>query len=263
MLMLRARKNILVGDTRQLPPHTWKAMQEALHSPRTLTSAKPQLRRRRQRPIRSQISALGSTPQEREAADEETLFGHFTEHLSGTRMRRLCIPSTGCSRRIGELVSHCFYRRHRRTEPRPQKNPIDPRVHPHSRGTSVCGSWISRAFPEGRQEHACVSRKVDHIRRELRALQGATSKAVHRSPTDLSAWRRCHHARNAAQARRLTQTHRSHPVPGSERAYRDRRPLPRRRGPSSDPQHGGDHQGGIPENPEPDQRRDQPRPGTS
>jgi ATP-dependent RNA/DNA helicase IGHMBP2 len=201
MLMLRAQKNILVGDTRQLPPHTWKAMQEALHSPHKLTSANPNFAEEAEA-IRSQISALGSTPQEREAADEETLFGHFTEHLTGTEHEATLHTQYRMLPPIGELVSHCFYSdigglNHGR------KNPIDPRVTAFTQDVRV--RLVDIPGPSQKEGKSTLRvAEVDHIRRELRALQ----EHVEGVPPPPKAPERLGVAvitPYAAQARRLTQ----------------------------------------------------------
>ena len=41
MLVLRSRKSILVGDSRQLPPHIWDPMRDVLRKPTQLTSGNP------------------------------------------------------------------------------------------------------------------------------------------------------------------------------------------------------------------------------
>ena len=84
MVVLRASKSILVGDSRQLPPHPWGPMQAVLYDPDTLTTRDPD-RAAEADELRAAIRALGSTPQQREAAGQETLFDHFAVSLRPTK----------------------------------------------------------------------------------------------------------------------------------------------------------------------------------
>jgi hypothetical protein len=170
MVVLRARKSILVGDSRQLPPHPWDPMQAVLHEPSALTARNPD-RAAEADELRAAVQALGSTPEQREAAGQETLFDHFAEHLWGTEhevsldMQYRMLPP------IGELVSDVFYGdigglRNCRTKP------IDPRVAAFAGG--VCVKLVDipgqeEKGPDGKSKLRPA--EVDHIRTELRAIQ--------------------------------------------------------------------------------------------
>ncbi|HEY7933599.1 MAG TPA: AAA domain-containing protein [Solirubrobacteraceae bacterium] len=175
-VMLRARKTILVGDTRQLPPHIWRPMREALRKPHTLKSKNPNHDQETSE-IREMIQALGSTEKEREAADAHTLFAHFAERLHGTAHETTLPRQYRMLPEIGELVSHAFYQdigglEHGREEP------IDPRV------AAFAGDVRVRLLDlPGREQHERKSAmripEVDYIRRELKALnQTAASVAA-------------------------------------------------------------------------------------
>lgn len=124
-LMLRARKSILVGDDRQLPPHVWEPMRTVLSDPTKLTTTNEH-RAAQASAIRQEIAALGATPAERRKADETTLFDHFAKHLRGTPHETRLDTQYRMVAPIGELVSEVFYRdtgglrhgRERRVDPR-------------------------------------------------------------------------------------------------------------------------------------------------
>jgi ATP-dependent RNA/DNA helicase IGHMBP2 len=167
MLTLRARKSILVGDSRQLPPHTWNPVRTVLHKPHTLTTGNTH-HADEAKLIRASIEALGATPEERVAADQETLFDHFAEHLHGTPHEATLSTQYRMLAPIGELVSQVFYGdigglHHRR------ETPIDPRV------AAFAGDVRVRLVDlPGKEQHEGRSAlrlpEVDHVRRELRAL---------------------------------------------------------------------------------------------
>ena len=255
MLMLRAQKSIFVGDTRQLPPHTWNAMQDALRNPGKLTTAND-LGSEELEEIRSQINALGRTSEEREAADRETLFGHFAEHLAGTSTRRRCTPSTGWSRRSGSS-SASVLQRYRRARPRRERRSIP--VCRRSLARSACGSSTPRTLPEGRYEHAQGRRGRPHPPGTPRAAGAHRGRPATTQRTRAPRRRRHHPIRCAGTP--------AHPAPRHD-------PVPRlsvrigivdRFQGDEDQvvilQHRGDDRRGFPEDTEPDQRRDQPRPG--
>jgi superfamily I DNA and/or RNA helicase len=170
MVVLRASKSILVGDSRQLPPHPWGPMQAVLYDPDTLTTRDPD-RAAEADELRAAIRALGSTPQQREAAGQETLFDHFavslrpTKHELTLNMQYRMLPP------IGELVSEVFYNdigglQHRR------KKPIDPRVSAYAGEVRVKLVDIpgqEERGPDGKSKLRPA--EVEYIRTELRAIQ--------------------------------------------------------------------------------------------
>lgn len=201
MLMLRAQKSIFVGDTRQLPPHTWNAMQDALRNPGKLTTAND-LGSEELEEIRSQINALGRTSEEREAADRETLFGHFAEHLTGTQHEATLHTQYRMLPPIGELVSRCFYSDIGGLDHQRQR-PVDPRVQAFAGQVRVrLVDLPGRSQKEGTSTLRVA--EVDHIRRELRALQEhvAGVPPLPKGPERLGV---AVITPYAAQARRLTQ----------------------------------------------------------
>jgi hypothetical protein len=173
MIMLRSRKSILVGDSRQLPPHIWDPMREVLRKPERLQTTNPN-RTGEAEEIRGAIEALGSGPQEREQADQETLFDHFAARLQGTPHEAALSTQYRMLPAIGEIVSHVFYSdigglRHGR------RQPIDPRVEAFAGQTRVKLIDIpGREEHDGKSKHR--SAEVDHIRKELDALQKAAAR---------------------------------------------------------------------------------------
>jgi hypothetical protein len=126
MVALRSHKTIYVGDTRQLPPNLWKPMETVVRDPAQLTTENPHLQDRA-RQMREAIGKLGSTPDERVAADEQTLLAHFTLALRGTAHEVTLNTQYRMLPEIGQLVGQVFYGdigglRHAR------EKPIDPRV---------------------------------------------------------------------------------------------------------------------------------------
>ncbi len=168
MLMLRAQKSLLFGDTRQLPPHVWEPMRTVLRDPSKLTTSNEH-RAAQVIDIREQIAALGATPAERQATDEQTLLTHFAEHLHGTDHVATLDTQYRMLAPIGELVSQVFYGdlgglRHAR------KRPVDPRVASFAQDTRVHLIDIpGRERYDGKSKHRPV--EVEHVRGELRALQ--------------------------------------------------------------------------------------------
>ncbi|MGH2833118.1 MAG: DEAD/DEAH box helicase [Solirubrobacteraceae bacterium] len=172
MVALRSHRTIFVGDTRQLPPHVWNPMQTVLREPHKLTTSNAHLTERAQE-IRQQIENLGSTPDERQAADEETLFGHFARRLRGTRHEATLHTQYRMLPEIGELVSNVFYSDIGGLE-HGRKPPIDPRVRAYAGDTRVKLIDIPGAEEkEGKSKHRGA--EVEHIRRELRALNDHAS----------------------------------------------------------------------------------------
>jgi hypothetical protein len=167
MLMLRARKSILVGDTRQLPPHVWEPMRTVLRDPGKLTTSNEH-RAAQAREIREEIEALGATPAERQTADEHTLLTHFADHLQGTEHVAALDTQYRMVEPIGELVSEVFYGdtgglRHGR------QRPVDPRVASFANARVRLIDIPGRERYDGRSKHRPV--EVEQVRKELRALQ--------------------------------------------------------------------------------------------
>jgi ATP-dependent RNA/DNA helicase IGHMBP2 len=109
MLMLRSRRSVLIGDSRQLPPHVWGALGDALRDPRAIKSRDPG-RAGDARRLAKAALALGETPVERVVAAEETLFDHFAGHLEDTAHETTLSTQYRMVPAIGELVSEVFYR---------------------------------------------------------------------------------------------------------------------------------------------------------
>jgi hypothetical protein len=170
MVALRSHKTILVGDTRQLPPHIWDPMQTVLYDPQKLTTENPH-HEDKAAEMRRAIERLGSTPQERQAADEETLFAHFAEALHGSEHEVTLNTQYRMLPPIGQLVSEVFYAdigglNHGR------QTPIDPRVQAYAGDIRVKLIDIpgrEEQGPEGRSKQR--TSEVAYIRRELKALQ--------------------------------------------------------------------------------------------
>jgi ATP-dependent RNA/DNA helicase IGHMBP2 len=172
MIALRARKCILVGDTRQLPPHIWDPMRTMLRKPAELQSHNPH-RKDQARQIRRKIEALGNTPRQREQADQETLFEHFARHLQGTASEATLNTQYRMLPQIGELIGQVFYKdlgglKHGRDRP------VDPRVDAFAKGTRVKLIDIP-----GRERYEGKSKlrdaEIAHVRKELAVLQEAAA----------------------------------------------------------------------------------------
>ena len=190
MVLSRADKSILVGDSRQLPPHPWEPIRAVLRDPDTLSSRDPS-RAVEAKELRAAVHTLGSTPDEREAADRETLFDRFAEHLAGDRARRHAdnavpdAPADRRARRPGLL------RRHRRlaTSPaaphRPARSgvrgghPRQARRYPRTRATGRRGQ--EQAAPRRDRPHPQGTARDPTARRE----HGSTT----RRPGATSGWR--------------------------------------------------------------------------
>ncbi len=176
MIALRAQKTVLVGDSRQLPPHIWDPMRDVLRSPSKLQTQNP-AREDEAKELRAAIEALGSTSQERERADQQTLFDHFADRLKGTEHEAALSTQYRMLPEIGEIVSEVFYTdigglRHGR------RKPIDPRVQAFAGATRARLIDIpGREEYDGKSKHR--SAEVDHIQQELAALQEA---AAHTGP---------------------------------------------------------------------------------
>jgi ATP-dependent RNA/DNA helicase IGHMBP2 len=170
MILLRSEKGILVGDSRQLPPHIWDPMRAVLREPEELTTSNPK-RAGEASELRAAIEALGGTPQERERADQQTLFDHFTEHLEGTGSETTLSTQYRMLPEIGELVGQVFYGdigglNHGRTRP------VDPRVQAFVGQTRVRLIDIpgqEEKGPDGKSKQRIG--EVDYVRGELKALQ--------------------------------------------------------------------------------------------
>ena len=167
-LMLRARKNILVGDGRQLPPHVWEPMRTVLRDPSKLTTTNEH-RAAQAKVIREEIAALGASAAERQQADETTLFDHLAKHLHGTPHEARLDTQYRMVAPIGELVSEVFYAdtgglRHGR------QRPVDPRVAAFAKDSRVRLTDIpGKERYEGKSKHRPA--EVEHIRAQLRTLQ--------------------------------------------------------------------------------------------
>jgi ATP-dependent RNA/DNA helicase IGHMBP2 len=176
MILLRAKNGVLVGDSRQLPPHVWDPMRTVLREPEQLRTANRD-RTGEAQELRAAIEALGSTPQAREQADQQTLFDHFSERLHGTQNEATLSTQYRMLPEIGELVGDVFYSdfgglRHGRARP------ADPRVEAFAGQTRVRLIDIpGQEEYDGKSKHRGA--EVGHVRRELQALQEA---AAHTAP---------------------------------------------------------------------------------
>jgi AAA domain len=167
MVALRCHKTIYVGDTRQLPPNIWSPMETVLRDPGELTTENPHYEETAQR-MREAIEDLGPTPQERVAADEQTLLAHFSDRLTGTEHQVSLNTQYRMLPPIGQLVSDVFYSdigglQHAR------RKPIDPRV------TAFAGEVRVKLIDipgeeelEGTSKHRGA--EIERIRRELQSL---------------------------------------------------------------------------------------------
>lgn len=199
MIVLRARKSILVGDSRQLPPHIWNPMRDVLRKPAELQSHNPH-RKDQARHMRAKIQALGDTPRAREQAGEETLFEHYARHLQGTACEATLSTQYRMLPEIGELIGEVFYKdlgglKHGR------KQPVDPRVDAFAKGTRV-----KLIDVPGRERYEGTSKlrdaEITHVRKQLAALQEAAA-ATGPSPTARQRLGVAVITPYAAQARRL------------------------------------------------------------
>ena len=173
MAMVRARKSILVGDSRQLPPHVWDPLREVLRQPEQLQTTNP-AREGEANELRAQIQTLGDTPDARERAGQETLFDHFSQRLRGTSSEATLHTQYRMAPEIGELVSRVFYTdagglRHGR------ETAVDPRVQAFAQGTRV--KLVDVRGPEQREGKSKYrAAEVAHIRKELQSLQEHAAK---------------------------------------------------------------------------------------
>lgn len=171
-VMHRSPKSILIGDSRQLPPHVWHALRRALREPETVTTSDTR-RERRAGKLGADVRRLASTPSERDAFGEETMLDHFGDRLSGSEHERTLTTQYRMVPAIGELISEVFYDG-RLEHARPQDlDDRDPRV------TSFAGRTQVRLLDiPGRQQRASAtsssnmrSEELVHIRSQLAALQ--------------------------------------------------------------------------------------------
>jgi ATP-dependent RNA/DNA helicase IGHMBP2 len=172
MLMLRSRRSILIGDSRQLPPHVWGALGDALRDPSTIKS-KNHASANDARRLAKAARALGKTPLERVGAAEETLFDHFAKQLEETEHETTLTTQYRMVPAIGELVSEVFYRgalKHGRPANLADR---DPRVSDFARATEVRLLDIPgrqrREHPDSRSN--VRDEEIERIARELAGLQ--------------------------------------------------------------------------------------------
>jgi AAA domain len=171
MLMLGARKSILIGDSRQLPPFVWKPLREALRNPERIASKNPELDERAAKLTR-QAREMGETAQERMSRAEETLFDHFAAHLQGTPHETTLNTQYRMAPAIGELVSEVFYAGQLRHGRSANLSDRDPRV------VSFAGDAQVRLIdvPGRQRSESSKSRsnlreeEIDCIREQLSAL---------------------------------------------------------------------------------------------
>ena len=172
MIALRSSKNVMVGDSRQLPPHIWDPMRTVLRKPSELHTHDPE-REDEAKAMRERVWALGETPQARERADQETLFEHYAARLHGTASETTLRTQYRMLPEIGELIGSVFYRnigglKHGR------KRGVDPRIEAFAKGTRV-----KLIDVPGREQYEGKSKRRDaeisHIRHELRTLQEAAA----------------------------------------------------------------------------------------
>jgi ATP-dependent RNA/DNA helicase IGHMBP2 len=172
MLMLRSRKSILVGDSRQLPPHVWSVLSDALRKPATITSADPD-RARQASQLAATAGRFAKMPQERARVAEETLFDHFAGHLHASEHETTLTTQYRMVPAIGELVSEVFYAGALRHGRPADLSDRDPRVSSFASGTQVRLFDIAgRQRREGQQSKSNLrDEEIDHIRGELAGLQ--------------------------------------------------------------------------------------------
>jgi ATP-dependent RNA/DNA helicase IGHMBP2 len=172
MLMLRSRKSVLIGDSRQLPPHVWGALGDALRDPATITSKDPKRAPQAKR-LASSARKLGKTPEQRARAAEETLFEHFARELDGSQHETTLTTQYRMVPAIGELVSETFYGG-ALTHGRPADlSDRDPRVGAFARDTQVRLLDIpGRQRRESRESKSNLrDEEIDQITAELARLQ--------------------------------------------------------------------------------------------
>lgn len=171
-IALRSRRMVMVGDSRQLPPHVWDPMREVLRKPADLKSENRH-RQDQAAALRKKARALGDTREQREQADQETLFDHYAKHLKDTRSAARLTTQYRMVPEIGELIGEVFYwdiggLQHGR------KTPVDPRVQAYAKGTRVRIVDIP-----GREQYEGKSKRRDaeiaYIRTELKTLQEAAA----------------------------------------------------------------------------------------
>jgi superfamily I DNA and/or RNA helicase len=173
MLALRSKKSILVGDSRQLPPHIWDPMRTVLRQPNQLQTTNKD-RAQQAGELRAAIGALGSTPQQREQADQQTLFDHLAERLQGTPSEATLSTQYRMLPEIGELIGHVFYSDIGGLE-HGRERPVDPRVQAFAGRTRVRLIDIpGQEEYDGKSKHRGA--EVQHVRRELKALQDHAAK---------------------------------------------------------------------------------------
>lgn len=169
MPMLRSRRSILIGDSRQLPPHMWGALGDALRDPETIKTRDP-ARANDARRLAKAASALGDTADARVKTAEETLFDHFGRRLEETEHETTLTTQYRMVPAIGELVSEVFYRgalKHGRPETR------DPRVSGFARATQVrlldTPGRQRREHPDSKSN--VRDEEIERIAHELAGLQ--------------------------------------------------------------------------------------------
>lgn len=172
MLMLRSRKSILIGDSRQLPPHVWGVLSDALRKPSTITSKNPELARDAGR-LAAAANRLGKTPRQRVSLAEETLFDHFAAHLDGSELEKTLTTQYRMVPAIGELISEVFYSGALRHGRPADLHDRDPRVSSFAPGTQVRLldiPGVQRREGAGSKSNL-RDEEIDHIRDELAGLQ--------------------------------------------------------------------------------------------
>ena len=173
MIMLKSSKSILIGDSRQLPPHVSQGLRRALRRPDTITSSDPD-RKPRAEQLAAKVKGLGASEQEREAVAEETLFDHLASRLARSPHEQTLRTQYRMVPGIGELVSTVFYGPGALNHARPSDlSDRDERV------AAFAGSTQVRMLDvPGRQQHQGPKSKsnirhqeIVHICNELSELQ--------------------------------------------------------------------------------------------
>jgi hypothetical protein len=179
MLMLRSRRSILIGDSRQLPPHVWGALGDALRDPKTIKTRDP-ARANDARRLAKAAYKLGEALDARVKAAEETLFDHFAKQLEETEHEATLTTQYRMVPAIGELVSEVFYRgalKHGRPADRDDR---DPRVSAFARDTEVRLLDIPgrqrREHPDSKSN--VRDEEIKRIARELAGLQRRAALAI-------------------------------------------------------------------------------------